>query len=100
MSCNLVKEARELFHIPPAPEELDFDSWAEYLVMKAKHNKTHEQQAAAWECWIEREKVLELQWEMEHMRLELEKKEGGGGDGKETGQGSQEEGDCSHQSSD
>ena len=28
MSHNLVKEAHELFHIPPAPEELDFDSWA------------------------------------------------------------------------
>ena len=74
MSCNLVKEAHELFHILPAPEELDFDSWAKYLVVKAKHDKSHEQQATAWECWIEREKVLELEREMERMRLELERK--------------------------
>ena len=74
MSCNLVKEAHELFHIPPAPKELDFDSQAKDLVTKAKHKKTCEQQAMAQECWIEREKVLELQWEMECVRLELERK--------------------------
>ena len=74
MSCNFVKEACKLFHIPPAPKELDFDSWAEYLVAKAKHEKTHDQQAVAQEHWIEREKVLELQQETERVRLELEKK--------------------------
>ena len=74
MSRNFAKEACELFHIPPAPKELDFDSQAKDLVTKAKHKKTCEQQAMAQECWIEREKVLELEWEMEHMRLELEKK--------------------------
>ena len=70
MSHNFAKEACELFHIPPAPKELDFDSWAEYLVAKAKHDKTCDQQAMAWERWIEQEKVLELQWEMEHCRQE------------------------------
>ena len=74
MSHNFAKEACELFHIPPALEELDFDSWAEYLVAKAEHDKTCDQQAVAWEHWIEQEKVLELQWETEHVRLELEKK--------------------------
>ena len=74
MSHNLVKEAHELFHIPPAPKELDFDSRAEYLVTKAEHDKSHEQQAMAREHWIEREKVLELEWETERMRLELERK--------------------------
>ena len=74
MSRNLVKEARELYHIPPAPKELDFDSQAEYLVAKAEHDKTHDQQAVAQEHWIEREKVLKLQQETEHVRLELEKK--------------------------
>ena len=74
MSCNLVKEAHKLFHIPPAPKELDFDSWAKYLVTKARHDKSCEQQAAAQEHWIEREKVLELEREMERVRLELERK--------------------------
>ena len=74
MSRNLVKEARKLFHIPPAPEELDFDSRAKYLVAKVNHDKSREQQAVARECWIEREKVLDLEWETEHMRLELERK--------------------------
>ena len=54
MSRNLVKEACELYHIPPAPEELDFDSWADFLAAKAKHEKTCDWQATARECWIER----------------------------------------------
>ena len=74
MSRNLVKEACELYHIPPAPKELDFDSRADFLAPKAKHEKTHDRQAAAQERWIEQEKVLELEWETERVRLELEKK--------------------------
>ena len=63
MSHNLVKEACELYHIPPAPEELDFDSRADFLAAKVEHEKTRDRQAAARERWIEREKVLELEWE-------------------------------------
>ena len=74
MSRNLVKEACELYHIPPAPEELNFDSRADYLAAKVEHEKTRDRQAAARECWIEREKVLELERETERVRLELEKK--------------------------
>ena len=74
MSCNLVKEARELYHIPPAPEELDFDSRADFLAAKAEHEKTCDWQATARERWIEQEKVLELERETERVRLELEKK--------------------------
>ena len=44
------------------------------MVAKAEHEKVCNQQAVAWECWVEREKVLELEWETECMRLELEKK--------------------------
>ena len=74
MSRNLVKEAHKLYHIPPAPEELDFDSQADFLATKAEHEKTRDWQAAAWERWIEQEKVLELERETERVRLELEKK--------------------------
>ena len=70
MSCNLVKEARKLYHIPPAPKELDFDSWADFLATKAKHEKTRDRQATAQEHWIEWEKVLELERETERCNRE------------------------------
>src|SRR5271156_184736 len=71
---NYVKEAREEFVIPPAPEEYDFDTRPEYLAARVAHNALREKQAALRERWIEKEKVADKAREVELLRLELERK--------------------------
>ena len=71
---NYVKEARDKFPIPAAPEELDFDSRPEFKAAEAAQDVICQEQAAVQERWVEREKVADKAREVERLRLELERK--------------------------